>query len=53
MTNIEIKAKSRALRKIRAALLQNKAKYIGTDKQTDTYFKVAKPERLKNCARAT
>ena len=40
--NIEIKAKSseEEQEKIKKILLENKAKFIGLDRQTDTYFKV-------------
>jgi adenylate cyclase, class 2 len=44
--NIEIKAKCADSNFIRNYLLQNGADFKGTDKQTDTYFKVAKG-RLK------
>jgi len=44
--NIEIKAKVSNISKIRNILLSKKAKFIGIDKQTDTYFDV-KNGRLK------
>jgi len=40
ITNIEIKAKCEDHNKIREILINKKAKFIGTDHQTDTYFKV-------------
>lgn len=46
MLNIEIKAKCSDPGKIRNILLTNKADFIGTDRQIDTYFKV-KTGRLK------
>ena len=44
--NIEIKARCKDPERIRRILKGQKAKFIGTDKQTDTYFKVPKG-RLK------
>ena len=38
--NIEIKAKCSDLEKIRAILNSQQARFIGTDHQIDTYFKV-------------
>ncbi len=38
--NIEIKARCRAPRRIRAVLSKHGARFVGVDNQTDTYFKV-------------
>lgn len=36
--NVEVKAKSEKIENIRNYLMENKAKYLGIDTQTDTYF---------------
>lgn len=44
--NVEIKARSKNLEAIHELLTQQQAEFLGTDKQTDTYFKTTKG-RLK------
>jgi predicted adenylyl cyclase CyaB len=44
--NVEIKAKSRNPTEIHSLLADQQAEFLGTDKQTDTYFQVGKG-RLK------
>jgi len=40
--NVEIKARSKGIFRIRELLLQRNARFVGTDFQRDTYFKVKK-----------